>query len=228
LIFFSSQSFTKNLFKNIYYLTKNKELSINIITWFLLPGTVVHELSHMLMAEVLGVRTGEFSFIPEPIENNKIKAGSVKINKTDPFRYTLIGLAPFLIGLIIIFSIFKFGLENIFNNPQIFLTIDLKLKLFYILFFYLVFIISNTMFSSKKDLETALLPLITLVFIVTVLWLAKVSFSLPQKLIVFIVNILTSLNLALGLSLLINLFVLVLVKLVNFVIIKIYGRKQSY
>lgn len=68
-----------------------------------LPGTIIHELSHWIVAEVLGVRTGEIQIFPdfENGEENR-RLGSVATAKSDPFRGFLIGIAPFISGLAIL------------------------------------------------------------------------------------------------------------------------------
>ena len=68
-----------------------------------LPGTIIHELSHWIVAEVLGVRTGQISIFPD-LETGAStrRLGSVATAKSDPFRAFLIGIAPFISGLAIL------------------------------------------------------------------------------------------------------------------------------
>lgn len=70
---------------------------IAIYSLLVLPGTIIHELSHWIVAELLLVRTGEITIFPE-----ESHLGSVSTAKSDPFRGFLIGLAPFITGLIIL------------------------------------------------------------------------------------------------------------------------------
>lgn len=115
----------------------------------LLPGTVVHELSHWLMAKILFIKTGKISLFPEVIDQS-IKLGSVEIAKSDAIRRVLVGVAPVLFGLIIILgSLFLISSNLIigWNTLPIWL---------WTILFYLIFITGNTMFSSKKDLEGSL------------------------------------------------------------------------
>jgi hypothetical protein len=84
-------------------------------------------------------------FVPKVIGHG-VKLGSVEIGQTDPLRRALIGMAPFLFGtglILILLSLFQsFGG---ITNPS--LTI---------LTGYALFEISNTMFSSRKDMEGTL------------------------------------------------------------------------
>lgn len=174
----------------------------------------------MLIAEILGVRTGEFSFIPEIMEKNKIKAASLKVSRTGPVRQTIIGLAPVFVGLTIIFSLTNFVLQPLIQNPNLFLNQELKFYLLDFISFYLIFIISNTMFSSKKDLEAALLPITFIILIGIALWLAGFKIALSIKLFSTFIGFFKSLNLGLGITILIDLVILGLTKLLNSVIIK--------
>jgi len=92
--------------------------------------------------------------IPE-IEDDRIKFGSLQIAKVDPFRRFLVGVAPFIAGILVIIATLYFvSINNIFNNP-----------LLAIFIFYLIFCIGNTMFLSKKDLEGAWVLIVTLLMI---------------------------------------------------------------
>lgn len=109
----------------------------------LLPGVVIHELAHLIVAEVMLVRTGGLSFKPEQ-EEDRIVMGSVGIEKTDPIRRAIIGFAPVFVGILLIgFFVFYFLSER---SPVAY-PWNFALVLF------VVFEIGNTMFSSRRDLE---------------------------------------------------------------------------
>ena len=136
-LFFSSRLMTKSL----------SFLPINVISFLFLPGIIVHELSHLLFASLLFVPAGEIEFMPK-IEGQSIKLGSVSIGKTDPIRRFLIGVSPFIFGVLVISAVLYF--TKSINVP---LYVNL-------LIFYTLFVIGNTMFSSQKDMEGALVLLI--------------------------------------------------------------------
>lgn len=125
---------------------------------FLLPGVVVHELAHLLVAEGMLVRTSGLNFTPEP-DGDRIVMGSVAIQETDPVRRAIIGFAPVFVGILIIsFFVFFFLSEK---SP-----IDFPWN--YLLVFFAVFQIGNTMFSSSKDLEgSAFLLIVILIAVIT-------------------------------------------------------------
>jgi hypothetical protein len=76
----------------------------------LLPGTLLHELSHLGMAWLLRVRTGRLSLRPQMQGRNMAQFGSVEIARTDPVRESLIGLAPLLVGLAALYAIARWPL----------------------------------------------------------------------------------------------------------------------
>ena len=164
ILFLFSQSLTKALSAWFYYLFKSQTIVIQLLSILFLPGVIVHELSHLLTASMLFVPTGDIEFLPE-IRGDEVKMGSVSIAHTDPFRRFLIGVAPLLVGLSILFLLFWYflpGLSLLSWQTGILL--------------YAVFEISNTMFSSRKDMEGAIALLIFLSVVVVVLVLLKINF----------------------------------------------------
>lgn len=221
VIFFLARSLTQSLFLFFYFLVKEKERAIQLLTWLLLPGTVIHELSHLLVAELLRVPTGELSFTPEIRENNEVRAGGLKIAKTGPLRHSLIGLAPSLVGITSLTALSYFGLIPLWKKisqtpirPLYYQQLISNLLLIFLVC-YLIFILSNTMFSSKKDLETILFPILIISIIVLALFLGKIQVQLSDPIINLISQIFKSLNLALFLTVIIDLIFLLLIKLLT-------------
>lgn len=62
-----------------------------------LPGIIVHELSHLLMAKLLGLRAGRFRVWPE-VQRDSIGLGSVSVEQADAVRGSLVGAAPLITG----------------------------------------------------------------------------------------------------------------------------------
>ena len=139
ILYFLSRRLTQNLYIAVFLLTKSRAVAISFLSILFFPGTVIHELAHLFTAEVLGVRTGGLTLVPEGIEQKEVRTGSVSISQSDPIRRAIIGIAPVFVGLGALGVIFYF-------LPQ--LTFPLILPLY-----YLLFAVSNTMFSSAEDLE---------------------------------------------------------------------------
>lgn len=88
--------------------------SISGYNYFLLyllvfPGTVVHEMSHYLACIVTGVHVREVRLF-SPQKSGAL--GWVLSDPADPFRRTLIALAPFLGGSLAIYALMRFGLPS--------------------------------------------------------------------------------------------------------------------
>lgn len=176
LLFFLSRSISKTL---------SRFLSINILSFLFLPGVIIHELSHMLIAVVLFVRAGNMEFTPKTTSSG-LKLGSVEIARTDPIRRAVIGFAPVFMGLVLIISIVYFFTYNFsfFQDKSIYITI---LAISAIV--YLLFAVSNTMFSSKRDMEGTIEIIIALLIIVILLYFLGLRVPLSWVLAVLESNI---------------------------------------
>lgn len=141
-LFFLSRRVIQTIFNLFYVLFRSRPVGISVISLIFFPGTVIHELSHMFVAEILGVRTGHLTLVPESLESTDIRTGSVAIAQTDPFRRTLIGLSPLLVGILALTTLSYIHATQFVNN----ITVT-------IIYYYLIFSLSNSMFSSKEDLR---------------------------------------------------------------------------
>lgn len=141
-------------------LTRDARLTIGIFQVIFLPGVFLHELSHFLMAKVLGVRTGGFSVIPRSLPNGRLQLGYVETAKSDIVRDSLIGAAPLIFGTLfvayvaiyrldmrVLWDTFRSGQFELFWLGIRFLP---TVKDFY-LWFYLAFTVSSTMMPSESD-----------------------------------------------------------------------------
>lgn len=154
LLFLLSRFVTGGISQLGYRLTHSSKVSVYILSFLFLSGTIIHELSHYLAAQILFVRTGKMEFVPK-IYEDRVKLGSVQIEKTDPIRRAIIGVAPFLIGTSLII-ILLFSAEFYNGWSSIWMSI---------LICYLLFEIGNTMFSSRKDMEGVIeLSVVILIF----------------------------------------------------------------
>ena len=164
------------------------------------PGVVLHELSHWLMAEILQVPTDQIKLLPSSPTNPVRCLGSVQTAKTDPFRGLLIGLAPFITGLLSLFALVSY-------LPPL-STLSWK-NLF---FLYLIWTISHGMLVSRSDLRffPFILFLLTLFFLLVRFWHFNLSFQ-------FLINPLTLILKVLVLAILVGLVFLICLLLLRFV-----------
>lgn len=174
IVFFLSKLITNTISQLFLHVTKKHAIAIRVLAILFLPGVIVHELSHALMAGVLFVPVHTIEFMPA-IHGNYVKLGSVSIAKTDPIRKFFIGVAPVLFGLLILFSVY-------FLMPLSLTRLDWK----FLLFLLTLFEVGNTMFSSRRDLEGTLTLLAGIVCAAIVFYL--VGFRIPPGFFTFLLS----------------------------------------
>jgi len=158
----------------LFLLTRQPTLAVGVFSLLFFPGVLLHELSHYLMARLLGVRTGRFSLLPSIMADGKLRLGYVETAGSDLFRDALIGTAPLISGGVAVayLGINRLGLAPLaayfslsdwasFWEGVSSLT---SLPDFWI-WFYLAFAISSTMLPSTSD-RRAWLPLAVAALIV--------------------------------------------------------------
>lgn len=152
-------------------LTRQPEISMALFSLLFLPGVFLHEVSHFLMAHLLGVRTGRFSIIPKKLAGGRLQLGYVETATSDFVRDALIGLAPLISGgiFVAVAGVSRLGFSNIWESltqgQMNTLSMELKSMLDrpdFWLWFYLTFTICSTMMPSSSD-RRAWFPLILII-----------------------------------------------------------------
>lgn len=206
VLLFLSRLLIQKLYTFFLLVFRARSVAVSIVTLLLFPGTVIHELSHLFTAEVLGVRTGKLSLTPESIRETSIKAGSVSIAQTGPIRRAAIGLSPIFAGLLSLAALSYFLPEALpdwtnltnwsyWDNPSAYL---------FLLIAYLLFSVSNTMFSSREDLKGFWPLAITLGLFVGAAYAIGLRIGLEGKVLELATTILFALVQSLGLVLAVN------------------------
>jgi hypothetical protein len=141
-------------------ITRRADLALALFSILFFPGVLLHELSHFVVAKILGVRTGRISLLPEMRSEGKLRMGYVETGKTDIIRDALIGLAPLAMGVLIItvilvgfldFSVFT-PLPSIAGFGEALKAVQqISRQPDFWAWFYLIFVISSTMFPSESD-----------------------------------------------------------------------------
>jgi hypothetical protein len=148
-------------------LTRRIGLTEAIFALIFLPGVFLHELSHFLMAKLLGVPTGKFSLIPQAQPNGKLRLGYVETASGGFVRDALIGAAPLVTGSLFVayVAIYHFHLLPLWDLIRLADWGGLWMALAAVpnapdfwLWFYLTFTISSTMMPSESDRQ-AWLPM---------------------------------------------------------------------
>jgi hypothetical protein len=163
-LYLFSRLLIQSLARLFYTITQSHTTTVHLLAFFFLPGTFVHEAAHAFTATIMLVTVHDFHLMPK-VEETGIKLGSVEITKTDPFRRALIGVAPIIFGvgiLLIIAYLLETKIPITFGTWWILLLLG-----------YSIFVISNTMFSSRKDMEGLLLVNALLIAIIGGLLILK-------------------------------------------------------
>ncbi len=141
-------------------ISRSPEFTIALFSLLFLPGVLLHELSHYLVALVLGVRAPRFSLIPQVLPTGKLQLGYVETERTDIIRDSLIGAAPLFAGGVVVAFV---ALTRLHLLPLWEALSTGHLAAFWAaaselpresdfpLWFYLLFTVSSTMLPSQAD-----------------------------------------------------------------------------
>lgn len=139
-----------------FAVTGNPGCAVRALFLILLPGVLLHEASHWLVANLVGVRTGKVSIGLGKMRGKHFSLGSVTVDRSDPLRESLIGVAPFVTGLLAVWALmgFGFGLWAP-NDPMVVLNViwsTITDPLTWVAL-YFVFSVSTSMIPSESDRE---------------------------------------------------------------------------
>lgn len=175
--------------------TRNPTLPMLTLFLLLLPGIVLHEGAHWLMARLLGLKTGKFRVWPQ-IQGKRIGMGSVSVQRGQLWQDSLVGMAPLLVGstLTAIIGTQIFAAEQIahaFAQGRWGEGAAAYMAAFGMadgaVWAYLLFAIANAMMPSASDRE----PLKPLLVYIVGLAIIYVIFGLPLEPLTAILNWLT-------------------------------------
>ncbi|MBE9507368.1 MAG: hypothetical protein IMY86_04905 [Chloroflexi bacterium] len=161
-------------------LTGDPDIAVVLYALPLLPGIILHELSHALAAILMGVRVGRISIRPKRT-GQRVQLGFVPVERTDALRTSLIGLAPLLIGsgVITLIGYVAFGIgavgtalvEGNWANAAGDLLGILEAPDSW-LWAYVIFVVSNTMLPSRADRQAWTPVMLFLLLIAALIWAA--------------------------------------------------------
>ena len=144
----------------VYRITGSEDMAMVILFLIYLPGILIHEASHWLVARLLGLKTSKFRVWPK-YTRNTIGLGSVTVSSGGAVYDSLVGLAPLLVGSALIVLI---G-EQVFDTQTLafawrtgrlldgltFAVDGLANKPDSLWWSYLLFAIANAMMPSASD-----------------------------------------------------------------------------
>jgi len=204
-LYFISRLVIKSLYSFFNIFVKNQKIVFSFVSLLYFPGTVVHEMSHFLAAIALFLNIRDIRLFPQ-FEKGNIRLGSVAYEKKDFVRSILVGIAPFVFVLFIFFIISFYSLYP---------TQNMGLN---ILFGYLIFSVSSTMFSSKQDIVDLIyiIPLAIIAVGAVYVFKLDIFFLFNGQTNRLVINFFDRVNYYLFFSLAINLVLLTVIKLTVF------------
>jgi len=167
-----------------FLLTRNKDAAVLLYAVPLFPGVLLHEFSHWAAANLLLVKTSGVSLLPKHDRSGHIRLGSVTIERTDPVRSSLIGVAPLvsgsLVALYLGYRMFGVGAlgdalaRGDFGAMLSAFAAVLRVPDMW-LWLYLLFAVANAMLPSPSDRETWPPVIWFLVIVVSVAYVLGLS-----------------------------------------------------
>ena len=161
ILTFLSRDISLRIQEIFYYISRSQDMAVVGLFLVLMPGIFIHESAHWMMARLVGLRTGKFRVWP--VRRGKmIGMGQVAVEQKDVWRDSLVGIAPLLVGSLIITligsQIFETttlvgainrgdssdtfaGLIRAFETPDA------------MLWAYALFVVGNAMMPSASDRE---------------------------------------------------------------------------
>ena len=85
----------------IYNLTGSVDFGVVVYFLLLLPGIVVHESAHWVVAWLLGLKPGKFTVWPK-WRGRMVGLGSVTARSGGPLRDSMVGMAPLFVGTLLV------------------------------------------------------------------------------------------------------------------------------
>jgi hypothetical protein len=167
------------------------DVALTLYFVLLLPGVLIHELSHLLMALLLRVRVRRFSLGPvRRGRGQRVSLGSIEVANVDPVRGSLIGLAPLLAGSAVILLIGNrvLGVDELgaafstWGVPGVLAGLGRVIRVSdFGLWLYLIFAVSNAMLPSESDLQFVRPVLLFLGIIAVVLLVVSGLPAVPER-----------------------------------------------
>lgn len=177
----------------------NPRIGIFVYSLIFLPGTILHELSHWIVAEILQVPTGKLSVLPslEADGQGEEKLGYVMTGRTGIIRGFLIGFAPMFTGIAVL-VVLGYLLDTLWPAAPVWQML---------LVIYGLVVVSNSMIVSGADRRHW--PVAAVLFILTGLVIVYAGITVPVSVMQFASRALYRIDQILGLTIGLNLAMII-------------------
>ncbi len=216
---------------------RDPDIALVMYSIVMLPGVLLHEGSHWVMATLLGVRTGRFSILPERMPDGALRLGYVETVKVDFLREALIGVAPLVAGAgaIIFMGYERLGVgpvgEALTRGDGLAMVEGIRATTAapdFWLWLYAIFTVSNSMLPSVSDRRTWLPSAALLALLGGLLVYAGFGPVLAEALAAPLDAATRALAAAFTLTIGLNLFIAPFIWLVERALMRVTGLKVDY
>lgn len=213
--------------------TGNPRSGLRLLFYLLLPGVILHELSHYIVAKLLLVPTGRLHIGLRNLRARQVTLGSVSIERVDPVRESLIGVAPFVFGVSTIWMIAAWGFD-IWHPNLAAIGLMLERIVQYAddwttwLDVYLIFAVSTAMIPSEADRAPWGPVLAVFGIVAAFLFVMGWTPTIPPTWMLLARHGLDALTFALGLAVVINGTVAIGVGLLEAMLGGVRGKRVAY
>jgi hypothetical protein len=112
---------TKQILKTItafaHHVTRSTHIAVAFLSLLLYPGTIVHEMAHLITALILLVPIKGLKLEPV-VKHGYIRAGSVATQHTDWLRQIFISIAPLPFGITILWLLSQRAFPDLIDASQ--------------------------------------------------------------------------------------------------------------
>jgi len=218
-------------------ITNSAQGAVMVYYVALLPGVILREICQWLVAKILRVRVKKFAMWPEKQKRGAVRLGLVEIDDmTDIVRASIIGIVPSLVGFIVIAAV-----SGVFKTQALAAGVatgdmpailagahDFLSTTDFWLWVYLVFAIANAMLPEEHDRINWWIVLGALAAIVVVLLVLDLGVLLQAGLTGPLAQLASAVSFVMTLSLLIDVFVMALISVTEWVYGRFLNREVEY